>query len=118
MTDNDEIPKEEQILALAEGITSVYALIERYTGRPIKSDCRHFITVSKVDLINFLTKHLEYAYKHIKTSDEAERMHDLPVLLSQNGQWIVCWMAHGRRTDAITYNNLPEAAANYLMAYW
>jgi len=118
MIENIVIPKEEQILALANGLTSVYALIKRYTGQPIMSDFRRFITISKNDLINFLTIHPEYSYKHIKTDDEAERMHDLPVLLSQNDQWIVCWMDHGRKTEINIYNNLPEAAANYLMAYW
>lgn len=111
------IPKDEQIEALANGIQQFYRLIEKYTGEPIKSDFRQFATVTKTELTEYLRKNESLAEKHVM-EEEALRLHDHPVLVANDDKWTVCWMDQGTKTNIFHYDNLPEAAANFLMAYW
>lgn len=118
MTHNTIIPKDEQLEALANGIQSFYQLIEKYTGGPIRSDFREFAIVTKADLAQYLNEHESLAKKHVITEEAALRLHDHPVLLADDNKWMVCWIDHGTKINIIYYDSLPEAAANFLMAYW
>jgi hypothetical protein len=112
------IPKEDQLRALAEGLPGVYRLIEQFTGGSVMNDFRPFITVSKAELIAYLRLNPGYVKQHVHTADAVRSAHDFPVLIEEDGRWIVCWMEHGKRVDAAFYDDPVEATANYLMAYW
>lgn len=116
MTASVQIPKEEQLPALAGGLLEVYRLIERYTGGPISTDSREFITVTKPELIEYLRLNPELSESHVMSEDSSATMHDRPCLFKKGSQWVVCWTEHGRKTDERTYDSLEEAAADYLMA--
>ena len=112
------IPKDEQLRALAGGLPEVYRLIERHTAAPISTDFRLFITVTKPDLIEYFRLHPGVSERHVMTAETPASMHDLPCLIKKGSQWVVGWTEHGRIADARTFDDLEEAAANYLMAYW
>jgi len=118
MSSTNSIPVDEQLAALADGLPSLYSLIENYTGGPIKTDFREFVTVSKEELAEYLRRDIALAEKHVITENEALRLHDHPVLLNENKMWLVCWIDRGSKTNKAYYSELAEAAANYLMAYW
>ncbi len=118
MIQQANIPKDEQLEALANGLQPFYQLIEKYTGEPIQTDFRQFATVTKTELTEYLRKNEALAEKHVMSEEEALRLHDHPVLLVNDDKWMVCWMDHGTKTNIVYYDNLPEAAANFLMAYW
>lgn len=112
------IPKDEQLEALANGLQQFYRLIEKYTGGAIQTDFRQFATVTKAELTEYLRRDEALAKQHVMSEEEALRLHDHPVLLADNDKWMVCWIDRGTKTNIVYYDNLPEATANFLMAYW
>ena len=113
-----QIPKNEQLRALAAGLVDFYQLIESHTGGPVLTDFRKFLTVTKPELIEYLRQHPGMSERHVMPDSSLASMHDLPALYETGARWAVCWTDHGRKTDEQTYDNLEEAAADYLMAYW
>jgi len=113
------IPEEEQLQALAEGLKDVYRLLREYLGdlNKVPNFGQH-ITVSKLNLINYLRHHPEKVQKHVILAADITKLHDIPALFFDNGKWIVCWTDHGTPVGITYFDDLPEAAANYLMAYW
>ena len=118
MNMSSPIPKDEQLRALASGLTAFCHLIEEHTGSPIKGDFRQYASVTKAELTEYLRHNPEMARKHLISEDEALQLHDHPVLLADADEWLVCWMDHGRKTNKSYFNDIHEAAANFLMAYW
>lgn len=118
MNQKIEIPKPEQLEALAHGLQFFYRVIEKHTGGPIRTDFRQFATVTKSELAEYLKSHPLLAKKHVMSEEEALRLDDHPVLLAEDGKWLVCWIAHGTKTNKAYFDDLTEAAANFLMAYW
>jgi hypothetical protein len=112
------IPKDEQLAALAEGITAFYQLIEKYTGKPLSGDFRGYATVTKAELANYLRNHPGLAERHITKESDALKQHDLPALIAENGRWISCWIDHGRKVSEERFDDINEAAVSFLMAYW
>ncbi len=118
MNSTTSIPKNKQLTALADGLPALYQLIEKYTGGPIRTDFRQFVTVSKMELVEYLRHNPALAEKHVMSENEALHLHDHPVLLNENGKWLVCWIDHETKTNKVYFDDLSEAAANFLMAYW
>ena len=118
MNPTSVIPKDEQLAALADGITAFYRLIEKHTGKPLSGDFREYATVTKVELANYLRKYPGLAELHVTKESDAIKLHDLPVLLIENDQWISCWIDHGRKVNEERFDDINEAAASFLMAYW
>ncbi|MCK9588589.1 MAG: hypothetical protein M0Q93_04385 [Terrimicrobiaceae bacterium] len=112
------ITKDEQLAALAGGITAFYQLIEKHTGKPLSGDFRGYATVTKAELANYLRKHPGLAERHISKESDVLKQHDLPALISDKDHWIVCWIDHGRKVDEERFEDINEAAASFLMAYW
>ena len=113
-----QIPKDDQLRALGAGLVAVYKLIESYTGAPILTDSRKFITVTEPELIAYLRQNPGISERHVMPEASLASMHDLPALYEKGAQWAVCWTEHGRKANERTYQSLEEAAASYLMAYW
>ena len=118
MTAKIVIPREEQLAALADGMPALYRVIEKYTGGSVQGDFRSFVNVSKAELAEYLKDKPVLAEKHLMSEKEALLFHDLPVFLKENDKWLVCWIDHGSKVDKVYFDDLSEAAANYLMAYW
>jgi hypothetical protein len=118
MNSTVNIPKNEQLMALASGLPALYQLIEKYTGGPIRTDFRQFVTVSKTELAEYLRSNPSLAEKQVMPEKKVLHLHDHPVLLHENEKWLVCWIEHGTKTNKVYFNDLAEAAANLLMAYW
>jgi hypothetical protein len=113
-----QIPKDEQLRAMANGLIEVYKLIERLTGNPITTDFRQFITITRPELIAYFRQHPGIAERHVQSEASIASMHDLPCLIKKGSHWVVCWMEHGRIANPQEFGSVEEAAANYLMAYW
>ena len=118
MNQKIEISKTEQLEALADGLQAFYRVVEKHIGGPIRTDFRQFATVTKTELAEYLKSHPLLAEKHVMSEEEALRLHDHPALLTENGKWLVCWIDRGTKTNKAYFDDLPEAAANFLMAYW
>lgn len=118
MNTNPVIPRENQLQALANGLSAFYRLIEDYTGGSIKTDFRHFATVSKSDLADYFRNNQELAAARVMSVEDALKLHDHPVLLAEDGKWLVCWIDKGDKKNQMFYTDLSEAAANFVMAYW
>ena len=112
------IPKAEQLAALADGLPAVYRLIKKYTGGQIQTDFREFITVSKSELAEYLRANPSLATKHVMTESEALKLDDRPALLRERGKWLVCFVDYGSKMEKAYFDDLSEAAANFLMVYW
>ena len=112
------IPKDEQLAALADGMTAFYRLIEKHSGKPLIGDFRAYATVTKAELANYLRKHPGLAERHVTKESDAVKLHDFPVLFSENDRWLLCWIDHGRKVNEVRFDDINEAAANLLMAYW
>jgi hypothetical protein len=65
MNINPNIPKEDQLHALANGLSAFNRLIKNYTGDSLKTDFRHFATVSKSDLTEYFRNNQGLATAHV-----------------------------------------------------
>jgi hypothetical protein len=118
MTKPLPIPEQLQLQALATGLREVYILLADYLGDLNKApDFRQYITVTKAQLSDYLRHHPELAERHIAAPD-APRRDDTPVLERANDKYVVFEMDHHAARYRREFEELADAAAEYLMWGW
>lgn len=113
------IPNEEQLQALAAGLSEVYRLLTEYLGDLNKSpDFRQCITVSKAQLAEYLRHQPQMAEQHISRPSDPKH-HEFPVLERMgSGKLRVYEVDRGEPWNVKEFDDLADAAAEYLMWGW
>jgi hypothetical protein len=112
------IPEEEQLQALSGGLKEVYRLLTEYLGDLNKApNFRQHITVTKVQLAEYLRHHPELAQRHVSQPSDL-KYHELPVLERANGNYRVYEVDHRQARYVREFESLADAAAEYLMWGW
>jgi hypothetical protein len=109
------IPETEQLAALTSGLPAVYRLLSEYLGdlNNVPNFRRH-ITVTKGKLADYLRQHPGLAMQHVSSPD-APKFHEAQVLERSNGGYRVYTVDHGKPWDVAEFQQLADAAAEYLM---
>jgi hypothetical protein len=103
------IPIEAQIQALAQRKT--YALLASYGIHD--QDPGPFWRVTRQQILDYFRQHPEQAEAHL--SEPSERpYHDILCLERRERRFVIFDMDHGRPTDEVFYDSLPEAAAEFV----
>jgi hypothetical protein len=111
------IPKQEQLEALASGLREVYELLEKYLGDIRKvPNYWNYINVNKAELADYLRSNSELISSHIYKSGDPI-YHDFPVLQKKGNSYCVCVYLHGNLHSEACFDDLAEAAADYLMYF-
>ena len=112
------IPEQEQLQALASGLKEVYRLLAEYVGDLNKvPNFRQHITVSKAQLAEYLRRQPQLAEQHVsQTSDP--KLHEFPVLERTGSNYRVYEVDHDRAWNVKEFEDLADAAAEYLMWGW
>ena len=109
------IPEEEQLQAIAQGLPSFYILLQRYLDDLNNSgDLRMYITVTRKKLIDYLRIRPELMKKHLHKDGEP-RYHEYFVLEYDGVKYRVYWMNHDEPREIQEYEDFAEATADYLM---
>ena len=112
------IPKQDQLQALSFGLKEVYRLLSEYHGDLNRApDFRQYITVTKEELADYLRSHLQVAERHI-SQPSAPKCHEFPVLERVDGKFRVYEVYRGESRYEREFEDLAEAAAEYLMWGW
>jgi hypothetical protein len=112
---NINIPEEEQLEAISQGLPSFYLLLKRYLGYLDKSgDLRQYITVTKSKLIDYLRNRPELMKRHLYKKGDP-RYHEFSVLEYDGINYRVYEMDHEDPWDIREYEDFAEATADYLM---
>lgn len=111
------IPWEEQLQAVALGVGAIHMLIEEFVEKNQPYDPHKYITVNRDQLAAYFREHPQIAEKHLLKSAQRP-YHDMPVLESLNGKYRVAWMHHGEAKDVKNFDNLFDAATEYIMYSW
>jgi hypothetical protein len=112
------IPENEQLHALSGGLKDVYRLLTSYLGdlNSVPNFQKH-ITVTKQQLAEYLRHHPELAARHISKSSDP-KYQDCPVLEFVDGKYRVYEILCGEARYKMEFNELSDAAAEYLMWRW
>ncbi len=112
------IPEQEQLQALASGLNDVYRLLAEYVGDLNKvPNFRQHITVTKAQLAGYLRWEPQLAERHI-SQPSAPKYHECPVLERTDGKYRVYEIYRGETRYAKEFEELADAAAEYLMWGW
>lgn len=109
------LPEQEQLHALAMGRREVFRLLESHVGDLDKAgDFRRFITVREGQLKEYLERNPDLAKQHI-SSPSTPRYHEFPVLEQTEHGYRVYEVDHGNARNVQEFNDLPDAAATFLL---
>ena len=113
--ENPNIPEEEQLKAVCQGIPEFYNLLKRYTGKSAGHDnFRHFITITRNDLISYIRKHPQILKNHLHKKGEP-KYHEQIILEYNENVFRVYEMDHDEPKDIKEYSDFAEATADYLI---
>jgi len=118
MSKSLSIPELEQLQALSGGLKEVYQLLAKYLGDLNTSpNFLLHITVTKKQLSHYLRLHPDLAERHVsKPSDP--KYEESPVLERSGRKYRVYEVNHGEALYTVEFDDLADAAAEYLMWGW
>jgi hypothetical protein len=94
---------------------TIYELLGKYVQNPERVDFRRIITVTRKDLIEFLSANPRKAEEYFQKHSQINRVHDVERISRDGDEYITSWMDHGHANNIRRFKHLAEAVAEHVL---